>query len=49
MNGLTVNLKFFDEIAKDRFESEQHELIFIGVCGLHLIHGAFKTCAELTD
>ena len=49
MNGLTVNLKFFDEIAKDRFEKEQHELIFIGACGLHLIQGAFKTGAELTD
>lgn len=43
-----LNLKFTDEIKQDHIENEQHELIFIGTCGLHTIHGAFKTGAEST-
>ena len=30
-------------------ENEQHQLIDIGYCGLHIIHGAFKTSAENTN
>ena len=30
MNGPNINLKFLNDIAKDRVANEQHELIFIG-------------------
>ena len=30
MDGPNINLKFLNDIAKDRFANEQHELIFIG-------------------
>ena len=44
-----VNLKFLEKLQKDRLKNEQHELINIGGCGLHPIHGAFKTRAESTS
>ena len=49
MDGPVVNLKFLKKLQKDRLENEQHELINIGSCGLHTIHGAFKTGAESTS
>ena len=49
MDGPIVNLKFLEELQKDCLENEQHELINIGNCGLHRIHGAFKTGAESTS
>ena len=49
MGGPNINLKFLNDIAKDRVANEQHELIFIGTCGLHVIHEAFKTGAESID
>ena len=49
MDGPNVSLKFLNDAAKDRVANEQHELIFVGTCGLHVIHGAFKTGAESTD
>ena len=49
IDGPNVNLKFLDAIAKNRDANEQHKLIFIGTCGLHVIHGAFKTGAESAD
>ena len=49
MDGPKVNLKFLNDIAKDRVANEQHELTLIGTCCLHVIHGAFKTGAESTD
>ena len=49
MDGPSVNWKFLSEIQKNRNENKQHELIDIGSCGLHIIHGAFKTGAEKTD
>ena len=33
-------------LQKDKVEKEQHNLIDIGSCSLHIIHGAFKTGAE---
>ena len=32
-----------------RQEAELHQLIDFGSCGLHIIHGAFKTGIESTD
>ena len=49
MDGPNVSLKFLNDTAKDRVAIGQHELIFIGTCGLHVIHGTFKTGAESTD
>ena len=49
MDGPNVILKFLTDIAKDRVANEQDELTFIGTCGLHEIHGAFKTGAESAD
>ena len=42
MDGPIVNLKFIKKLQKDRLENEQHELINMGSCGLHTIHGAFR-------
>ena len=41
MDGPNVNFKFLNDIAKDhvaneQHANEQHELIFIGTCGLHV-------------
>ena len=49
MDGPSVNWKFYDELVKQRQEMELHQLINIGSCGLHIIHGAFKTGVEKTD
>ena len=49
MDGPYTKVKFLNDTAKDRVANEQHELIFIDTCGLHVIHGAFKTGAESTD
>ena len=48
MNAI-VYLKFLEKRKRDCLENEQHELIIIGSCGLHTIHGAFKTGAESTS
>ena len=49
VDGPIVNLNFLEKLQKDRLENQQHELINIGSCGLHAIHGAFKTGAESTS
>ena len=46
MDGPIVNLKFLKNLQQDCLENEQHELINIRNCGLHIIHGAFNTGAE---
>ena len=48
MDGLSVNWCFYDEVIKNRKEMELHQLINIGSCGLHIIHGSFKTGIEVT-
>ena len=49
MNCPSVNLSFYDEVVKDREEMELHQLINIRRCGLHKIHGSFKTGIKVTD
>ena len=44
-----LNINYLNDLAKDCVANEQPELIFIVPCGLHVIHGAFKTGAESTD
>ena len=46
MDGPSTSWKFFNLLQNDRVEKEQHNLIDIGSCSLHIIHGAFKTGAE---
>ena len=41
----STNWKFFNLLQKDRVKKEQHNLIEIGSCSLHIIHGGFKTGA----
>ena len=41
MCGPSINWKFYDELVKQRHEMVLHQLINIGSCGLHIIHGAF--------
>ena len=48
MDGPSVNHKFLEKGSKERKGDEQHQLINIGSCGLHTIHGAFKTGAKNT-
>ena len=42
----STNWKPFNLLQKDRVEKEQNNLIHIGSCSLHIMHGAFKTGAE---
>ena len=50
MDGPSVNHKFYQEIVKRREELEIHnKMIDIGSCGLHIIHGAFKTGIKSTN
>ena len=48
MDGPNVNLKFYEAVITERNENEQHQLINIGSCELHKIHGAFETGFEKT-
>ena len=45
-DGWSVNLKFLDNVFKDRVDNELHQVVNIGSCGIHTVHGAFKTGAE---
>ena len=49
MDGPSLNLKFYEDVSKDRNEKGLHQLMNIGTCGLHTTHGAFKTGAEKSD
>lgn len=42
MDGPNVNLKFLDSM-KSNLDDNQRQLIDIGSCGLHVLHGAFRT------
>ena len=46
MDGPSVNHKFLVEVSKERKAGEQNQLINTDSCGLHTIHGGFKTGAE---
>jgi hypothetical protein len=45
MDGPSVNLKFLDSM-KNNLDDSQRKLIDIGTCGLHVLHGAFRTGHE---
>ena len=46
MDGPNVNWKFLELLVESRIEAEIPSLINIGSCGIHVIHGAFKTGAK---
>ena len=50
MDGPSTNWKLLDELSEDRVNSDPElpELINVGSCGLHMIHGAFKGGAIAT-
>ena len=45
MDGTNVNLKFYRDFVQDRLLqlSTTCSLVDIGVCNLHVVHGAFRT------
>ena len=49
MDGRSTNWKFIESQRRYRLENEKSQLIEIGSCGLHFIHGAYKTGAESTN
>ena len=50
MDGPNVNWKMYDKLVGERGENEQLlGLINVGSCGLHAVHGAFRSGAEKTN
>ena len=49
MDGPSVNWKFLEKLTNERKDKDFHQLIDIGSCGLHIIHGAFKNGAETSE
>ena len=49
MDGPSTNWAFLDLLTSDREAEELPKLVNIGSCGLHIIHGAFKTGFESVD
>ena len=49
MDGPNTNWKVLELLDDDRKENDYPTILNIGSCGLHVIHGAFKTGVEATD
>jgi len=50
MDGPAVNWKFWDLLSKNlRDDLNENELIDMGSCGLHVIHGAIQTGHKAMD
>ena len=49
MDGPSVNWAFFDLLSKQRNQDGLPELINIGSCSLHIVHGAFQYGALASD
>ena len=49
MDGASVNWALYDELRKHREREELPSLINIDSCGLHIVHGALKTCVTTTE
>lgn len=51
-DGPNVNLHFLDLIRRNRKDNNQRyktELLKIGTCGLHTVHGSLKLCIKVTQ
>jgi hypothetical protein len=46
MDGPNVNWKFHDLVSKEIETDYSKHLLDVGSCGLHTVHGAFKTAGE---
>ncbi len=49
MHGCNVNLALHKKLVKQRVELNFPCLLDLGMCGLHIIHGAFQTGAKVTN
>ena len=49
MDGPNVNLKFLENIRKEREQAKLSKFIDIGSCDLHVLHGSLKSTFEKTD
>ena len=49
VDGPNADWKFIESHKRYRSDNEQHQLVDIGLCGLHIIHRAFKTGAESSN
>lgn len=49
MDGPNVNWSFYDKLNEERKELTLPELLHTGSCGLHILHGAFKTGENATE
>ena len=50
MDGPNINWKMLDLIVEDRNSNETHpNLLDVGSCSLHVVHGAFRTGMKQTD
>ena len=49
MDGPNVNLKFLNVLQKQRAENQLSQLVDIGTCNLHIVHGAFQAGAVASD
>ena len=50
MDGPSVNHLFYDKLVKHRTDIQITQLmVSIGSCGIHIVHGAFKTAFEKTS
>ena len=46
MDGPNVNLKFYHNLFQERKDKELPDLLNIGSCSLHVVHGSFKKGAK---
>jgi hypothetical protein len=49
MDGPNTNWKVLQLLHDNRTEQQYPDIVNIGSCGLHVVHGAFKTGMEATD
>ena len=49
MDGPNTNLKFLEENKKKRETEELKDIIDIGTCNLHTVHGSFEKGAEKSN
>lgn len=49
MDGPNVNWNVFELLKEERSKQEYPQLVNIGSCGLHIVHGAFKTAIQSSE
>ena len=48
MDGPNTNWKVLDKLKSHRMENELPQIVDVGSCGLHVVHGAFQTGVKAT-